>query len=413
MKILYIIHQYYPEFSGGTEKVLSGLSRMIQNTGNKVKIVTCTLSATHKDGQGIVSKTDYLYKGVPITAISIDDPPYDFNYTLENSMISNFAMELLELEKPDIVHIIHPMRLAIFSKVCTELRIPYVVTLTDFFSICPKVILSTSSGDLCAGPGGGVVCKSACPELPIDMVKNRLESSKYFLRNAKKVFAPSNFLADVYQSEISNLEITVLPHGISQSGYTMRNRVYKGSEDKLVVGFVGGSNHHKGLHILLNAFRTLSATNIKLKIYGLITEEFSRKFRRDISTDNRIEICGEFTNEQAKNIYSQFDLVIIPSICYESYSLTLHESYISNIPVIASNVGVFTEKIRHEENGFLFKVGQSDHLSSVIQSICNNPVMLNSIKKEMSKDWVSSIEQEAYVYERTYRYIAGISNGLL
>jgi hypothetical protein len=40
VKIIYLIHQFYPEFYTGTEKFILNLASMMQKAGNKVKVVT-------------------------------------------------------------------------------------------------------------------------------------------------------------------------------------------------------------------------------------------------------------------------------------------------------------------------------------------------------------------------------------
>ncbi len=46
LKILYLVHQFYPEFQSGTEKVVLNNAFMAQQSGNKVKVITYSLLAT-------------------------------------------------------------------------------------------------------------------------------------------------------------------------------------------------------------------------------------------------------------------------------------------------------------------------------------------------------------------------------
>ena len=43
MKILYALHQYYPEYQAGTEKFVYNMASMSELNANKVKIVTYRL----------------------------------------------------------------------------------------------------------------------------------------------------------------------------------------------------------------------------------------------------------------------------------------------------------------------------------------------------------------------------------
>ena len=59
--------------------------------------------------------------------------------------------------------------------------------------------------------------------------------------------------------------------------------------------------------------------------------------------------------------------------CYENYPMTLHEALACNIPVIATNLGGMAEKIKDGFNGFLFNMGDSRHLQTVLEAIVNDP----------------------------------------
>ena len=40
MKILYVVHQFYPYYTAGTEKFTYQIASMMQKNGNKVKVVS-------------------------------------------------------------------------------------------------------------------------------------------------------------------------------------------------------------------------------------------------------------------------------------------------------------------------------------------------------------------------------------
>ena len=94
---------------------------------------------------------------------------------------------------------------------------------------------------------------------------------------------------------------------------------------------------------------------------------------------------------------------MIPSVCYESYSLILHEALASNIPTIASALGGMLEKINDGINGFTFEPGSSEDLLKKINLVLDNPQLLNELKKNIiNLVVVPTVEQEAYKYQRIY-----------
>ena len=88
-------------------------------------------------------------------------------------------------------------------------------------------------------------------------------------------------------------------------------------------------------------------------------------------------------------------------------AMTLHEALACNIPVIATKLGGMAEKIKDGFNGFLFKMGDSRHLQTVLERIVNDPRVLNSLKRNIDSTAIPGVEQEAYGYSRAYKMIKG------
>jgi SAM-dependent methyltransferase len=123
------------------------------------------------------------------------------------------------------------------------------------------------------------------------------------------------------------------------------------------------------------------------------------------ATNSNIEFCGVFPESQTGEVLSNVDVVVVPSLCYENYPMTLHEALACNIPVIATNLGGMAEKIKDGFNGFLFNMGDSRHLQTVLEAIVNDPAVLNPLKRNISSMMIPGVEQEAYTYARAYRSV--------
>src|SRR5262249_40970719 len=136
------------------------------------------------------------------------------------------------------------------------LGIPYVITLTDFFLMCPKYTLVRSNGSLCFGPETGLACGQHCSELPADKIPKRLAIAREFLTDAHVVAAPSRFLAETFQREFRDLKLKLIPYGLSLDTLMPNLRRYKRG-DRVVFGYAGSLNPHKGVHILIEAFKSL------------------------------------------------------------------------------------------------------------------------------------------------------------
>lgn len=405
MKILYIIHQFYPEYHTGTEKFVLNLASMSQKAGNKVKVITYSFlddSNFDKD-DGNVLYRNYSYQGIPVLAFKLKKQPDDIHITLENKYSREFASKILIEESPDLVHVGHPMRVHEFIWEALNIGIPYVITLTDFFMICPKYILAPDGHSLCSGPQGGNACKLLCKEFSGSFIKKRLAQSEKLLTNAKAVISPSKFLARMINNEFENLGIKIINHGIDQNHIKQNQKIYDGNSS-IVFGYAGSLIHHKGVYILLKAFNQICSENVKLEIYGSGLKIYEDNLKKSISNNNKVTFHGKYAKEQLGEIMENIDVLITPSIWYENYPLVLHEALASGVPVIATNLGGMAEKIKYGKNGLTFNFGDSEDLQKKIQILIDNPLIINQMKEFIqNKMIIPKVEQEAYKYNLIYK----------
>jgi glycosyltransferase involved in cell wall biosynthesis len=412
MKILYLVHQFYPDWHSGTEKIILNNAAMMQNSGKKVKIITYSFrdESFYDKRIGNILLKEIIFRGIPVLNIRHKKIPNDIHISLQSKELAKAAEEILLSEAPDVVHVGHPMRVTELVRILEPLQIPCLITLTDFFLICPKFTLITSKNSLCTGPEGGDVCLKLCPEFSRNFLIRRLETAKDILVKAKKIIGLSNFIAGIYKKELADLEISVVNPGLKYSTLKKNEKTYK-KGDEITFCYAGSLNHHKGVHIAIDAFKQVPSAKALLKIYGSGSDKFYiQKLQSMAADDRRIEFCGVYEENQISEVFNTVDAVIVPSIWYETYQLVLHEALASDIPVIASDVGLMAEKITDNVTGFLFNTGDTEHLRSVLEKVIKNPETLNDLKKNISREIIPSIEQEAYAYERYYYEVMSMTH---
>jgi len=406
MKIVYLVHQFYPEFQAGTEKFVFNTAYMSQKNGNKVKVITYSLGDVslfpYRSG-GILYK-EFHYQGVPVLAWRYEKEPGDLHYVIDPNVDLNFANEILQQEKPDLIHAGHLMRVYPFILAARQLKIPYMLTLTDFHLICPKIILAPTPDSLCPGPDHGRNCYSFCSDLPKNFVDQRLSFSTGIIQNAAAVVSPSRFLARIFEHEINNLNVIINPHGIRQSNIKFHSQLYN-KGDHIRFGFIGNLTMHKGVHVLVNAFVGLNYTNASLLIFGSGDEQYKKELV-EMSGDANVKFMGTFKAAELSKVFEQIDVLITPSICYENYPFVISEAFASLVPVIASNLGGMAERIEEGNSGYLFKAGDRHELQALVQKIVDDPTVLNKMKTHIRMEtFVPNIEQEAYRYRKLYQVL--------
>ena len=109
MKILYLVHQFYPEYYTGTEKFVFNIATMMQKIGNAVKIITYSFydDSFYDRKIGNIMLKEFTYKGIPIIAFRHKNIPEDIHIALTNDDVSEIASDIIANENPDIIHAGH------------------------------------------------------------------------------------------------------------------------------------------------------------------------------------------------------------------------------------------------------------------------------------------------------------------
>lgn len=401
MKILYLVHQFFPQYQAGTEKFVINAASMAQQNGHKVKIITYDFGDVAECTSDIfeVRAKEFSYKGLPVFAYQYKDEPLGLHYALDKNFGVQFAKYILKKEKPDLIHVGHLMRVFPIIFAAIDLEIPYIQTLTDFHLLCPKIMLMPTSDTLCAGPEGGEACKRFCSELPETYIKNRLALSTGILQHASAVVAPSTFVAEIFQREVPGINVIVNNHGLRQDNLIPQEKVYS-KDDEVRFGFIGNLAVHKGAHHLIKVFSEMNHPKAKLLVYGSGEPEFVNKLKQ-LAGDSKVEFKGSFPADTLPEVLQNVDVFVNPALWYETYSFVNHEALSSEIPVICTRLGGMYEKIVEGKNGFTYPAGDGEALKDLMLRLADDPSHLNEMKKYIRMETlIPTIEQEACRYQK-------------
>ena len=239
-----------------------------------------------------------------------------------NPVIERLTAQVLEQVKPDLVHV-HELQghsLSVLELIRAR-NIPSVVTMHNYWPICPQLYLLDVSGSLCRDYAEGEKC-TKCHWLPfpqdrfwIDRYKSALMGTPFFkpiskLRKSLRRFKAKEILAVpkppgwgnrryqagafviIRQQAVAALNQVSTIHTLSTrskdvlAGYGVRPERMKtipicpASFDALeaspprdmtypiIFGYRGNLSYVKGVHILIKAFAKLDQDRARLLIYG-------------------------------------------------------------------------------------------------------------------------------------------------
>jgi hypothetical protein len=191
MRILFILHQFFPEFGSGTERVALNLARMAQRAGHHVQVLAGSVDPLATGAVPVAAPFTgcfrLTYQGIPVTLMPRRMLPAtaDIGLDADEALAGPLSAWMLE-QRFDIAHVLHTMRTATVVLAAQACGLPYVVTLTDFFVPCARINLVTCNGKACDGPEGGRHCARACltPPWTPESYRRRFEQATALLAGA-------------------------------------------------------------------------------------------------------------------------------------------------------------------------------------------------------------------------------------
>jgi glycosyltransferase involved in cell wall biosynthesis len=364
MHIVYLTHQFLPRHVGGVEVYTLGLARLARQAGHTVTVITYHESSS---GSSVDFGPHYTsHDGIPVVEIhyNLSMSPHAAQYEYDNAFIASALQHILPKLKPDLVHVMHAMKLSASSlHVCSRLGIPFLVTLCDYWFICPRHTLLKWDRSLCDGPAHPLYCVKCVQELhgfarPPHLLKDlaaiahRRGFIKDALLKANRIIALSDFQKKMHvKNGIPFERIEVIRHGLEQLS---SEPVINSHGGPVRIGYIGSLVEHKGVHLLLQALALVPNVELTCKIYGAQDNSAYVAHLHEISkNDKRIKFMGTFDSARLSEVLSGMDILAAPFIWYENEPLVVKAALSTGIPTICNNIGSLSEMIVHEKTGWL------------------------------------------------------------
>ncbi len=304
----------------------------------------------------------------------------------EPLLVESF-IEFLQTIQPDVVHFHHFLTfgvdlISVVRRVLPNCRI--VFTFHEFMAICAANghMIRRTDGSLC-DHASQVRCHQCFPERgPEDFLLRKMWMTQH-LSHVDRFACPTRFMIDHYvtwglpREKMFHVTNGQRSYGVARAEPrppTQRNRF----------GFFGQIHDTKGLHIVLRAVDLLRAadfTDFHLDINGDNIRFSTGPVRKEIEdflaaeqerppAERIVTFNGSYHVDQLPQRMARIDWCIVPSIWWEAFGLVISEAWMFGKPVICSNVGAMAERVKDEENGLLFEMGDPIALAAVIRRAC-------------------------------------------
>lgn len=364
----------------------------------------------------------------PCWSSNFGNPELDVSQNDVNTIFVNYINKI----KPDVMHVNGFTGLPVsLLKIASEMGVKVFVTHHVYWPLCQKQVMIDYNGTLCDGPNDFDKCSVCTGKLNLNKLmfiarlsnsNKTLVSQLIKLKQSSKQLGKTNtteatvqinknfelanslkvrleIMIDILNNHVdtnycvsNDVKHTLMRYGVKEEKLEVQhigsliaekqlytNRTFN---SPLVIGNIGGVNHYKGIHILVEAISKVRNTNFVVRIFGKYDERYVLNLTEKFS-GLHIEFTGRYKPEDLPEILKQIDIMVLPSICNDTAPQTIFESFSGGVPIIASNIGGFPDFIVHDYNGLLFTTGDSDDLANKIDYILENPDRLHFYKKNI------------------------------
>lgn len=446
MKILHYFLGFPPYRTGGLTKYAFDLMKTQKEQGNqvialwpgKMKIFSKKVGVCKKGAvDGIIN-----YEMMNPLPVSLDEGIKEIaEFTRECD--KNVFLQFLKEVKPEVIHIHTLMGLyKEFVIAANEMNIRVVFTTHDYFGICPKVTLY-KQGEVCDNDHGCEDCVM-CNQRALSLSKIKLMQSPMYriLKNSVIVkmlrkkhrntfFAEESWaetkedrteikkeaeqyrkLRQYYMEILEKIDFIHFNSSVTEQVYKRflspkdskivsithcDIKDHRASEtlesDILRLTCLAPAKPFKGYQVMKRALDELWESgnhNFQLRMYGPVQNPSEYMFIKEEG----------YQYQELEGILKETDVLLAPSIWYETFGFTVLEAISYGVPVIVSDhVGA---KDIIGQGGMIVKAGSVESLKEAICSLSKEKinVMKQSIKEDIVlKTWEEFLDENYSLYK--------------
>lgn len=368
MKILLINKFHYRK--GGAERAYFDMAEILQNAGHEVAFFAMEHSKNEPTpwSKYFVSEVDYqensysLFQKLRVALKMIWNR--EANKKLR-ALIAEF--------RPDIAHahnIYHQLSPSIFHAL-KKAGIPIVLTLHDYKLVSPNYNLY-SQGSIWDHSSGWRCLADRCiqgsfSKSLVCVAEKWVHNWLWSYRLVDTLVAPSQFLArKVKELGWNGNDIHVIPNPLQAEELHHEASLESSIQDRLV--FFGRLAPEKGIDQIIRALVLVPSKELFLIGEGPAHAALE-SLAKELGVEGRVHFLGSRFGQDLRIELQKAEAVIIPSAWYENLPYVMTESLALGLIVVAAASGGIAERITHEENGFLYPLGDTVALAHILQTL--------------------------------------------
>ena len=186
----------------------------------------------------------------------------------------------------------------------------------------------------------------------------------------------------------------------------LRPRVASGQAPVTFATLGGAESLPKGSRLLLDAARRLAATadtaRYRLVVFGFVDPAIADA----LATTPGVEVRGPFLPRDVDAMLDVVDVGIVPSIWEEAYGLVGMEFLAKGIPLIANAIGGIVDYAREGETAWLNHSCSAEELASIMGRVIARPEMVSDLNATIRRgrdSMVMPLSRHAEEMDEMYR----------
>jgi glycosyltransferase involved in cell wall biosynthesis len=384
MKII-MVHNTYQE-AGGEDVVFESEKRLLARHGHEV--------------------TSYERSNLELQSASFLDRIAIGPRMIWSSKSRQEFSAILDMYKPDLVHIHNTFMVispSIYSA-CSERAIPVVQTLHNFRLLCPGANFFRD----------GIICHECVDQ-------NLLQSIRHgCYRNSRKATAGVALMLSLHRalntwgSSVSRFivltefaKMKFVAAGFPGDKFVVKpNFADPDPRERLGAGeyalYVGRLMENKGSQVLLNAWKKLPRP-YPLQIIGDGPERPAREAQAREMQLSGVNFQGRVSHAEVIDEIKGARFLVVPSILYEGFPMSIVESLACGTPVLCSRLGGLSEIVEDGVTGLLFDPGDPQDLAKSLDWAWNHPLELAEMGRAARRKY-----EEDYNAEKNYSLLMEI-----
>ena len=371
MKLL-LISDFFPPFIGGAEQITADIATELVERGHQVAVATLWHKglAEHEIIEGVA--VHRLKGAAQRLSLLFSNPERRFHPPMLDPAITLQLRSLMAKLRPQVVQGQSWMLMSALP-LRREFGFKTIASLQDYSLICPKKTLLLYETQWCSY-GISTHCLR-CASMTYGFGKGVLTTAgltfgQWQARHIDAFLAVSSYVADAHK-----------PHGFPGAKPLhiipnfLRNEVLEAPlslplpnlPEKYIL-FLGALGHHKGVHVLLEAYQRLQ-TSLPLVLIGA-----AQASTPEVLPAGVLVVKG-LPHADVLRALDHCQFLVSPAVWPEPFGIVAIEGMARGKAVIASRAGGLMDIVKDMETGLLVQPGDVADLAKALDMLISDPAL--------------------------------------